>query len=172
MDWVKEIAIAVLVKRKVADADVEHVWDHAFPGVAATEQEIGDIEARLGFSLDAEHRAFLLHANGWDWFFQSVDVFGTSDLLEGSRCQRAEELLKSLESLSDLCGFSRDELLPIAVSRFNTDVFAISTSRSQSPGTVLWFAGQVIDTFPSFSEWFLSLVDYNRSEYQALIEGK
>lgn len=172
MDWVKEIAIAVLVKRKVAEADVEHIWNHALPSVAAVEREIGDVEARLGFSLDTEHRAFLLHANGWDWFFQSVDVFGTSDFLEGPRCQRAEELLKSLESLSDLCGFNRDELLPIAVSRFNTDVFAISTSRSHSPGTVFWFAGQVIDTFPSFSEWFLSMVDYNRGEYQALTEGK
>lgn len=172
MDWVKEIAIAVLVKRKVAEADVEHIWDHGSPGVAAIEREICDAEARLGFSLDAEHRAFLLHANGWDWFFQSVDVFGASDFLEGPRCQRAEELLKSLESLSDLCGFNKDELLPIAVSRFNTDVFAISRSRSHSPGTVFWFAGQVIDTFPSFGEWFLSMVDYNRSEYQALIEGK
>jgi hypothetical protein len=171
MDWNKEIGIAFLVKRKVAEADINQIWEHSFPAVAATELEISDVEARLGYRLDDGHRDFLLRANGWDWYFQSVDILGTADFLEGARYDKATDLLNSLESLKELCGFNREELLPVAVSRYDADVFAITTSNSDAPGKVFWFAGQLIDTFPDFGEWFLSMVDYNRNEYSCLIQG-
>ena len=65
MDWNKEIGVAFLVRRKVAEADVNHIWEHSFPAVAATEREISDVEAYLGYLLDEGQRNFILHANGW-----------------------------------------------------------------------------------------------------------
>jgi hypothetical protein len=43
------------------------------------------------------------------------------------------------------------------------------TRRSASqPGMVGWLAGSEIDRFPSFDEYFIATVDYNRLEVQHL----
>lgn len=168
IDWKREIAIAHLVKRKLAEVDSGDLWAHHFPEVGAAEETIRSAEHALGFSLDAEHRAFLGHADGWKAFVQDFDVFGVADLLGGPRHQRALEMLGSLEDLKSLCGFERSELLPLALSAANIDLFAITRPDSACPGLVLWLAGGVIDRFPSFSEWFLAMVDYNRREFQRM----
>lgn len=168
MDWKREIAIAHLVKQKVAEADVEAIWLHPFPEVAANESDVVNLESELGHSLDRNLREFLLHANGWKSFFHSIDVFGTYDFLSGERHQRAAALMSTLENLRELCGFEQSELIPFAVSRDDIDIFAISTPLSSDPGKVLWFAGGVVDQFSDFNEWFLSMIDYNRRQYEQL----
>ena len=167
-DWKREIAIAHLVKQKVSEVDANRLWKYYLPEVAASEPSIDAGEKRLGIRLDPEHRAFLKHADGWKAFFHAVDVFGVQDLVEGPRHERAIRLLESLEDLKPLCGFDREELLPIAVSATDIDLFVISKADSDRPGVVLWLAGQLIDRFPSFAEWFLAMVDYNRREYQRM----
>ena len=168
IDWKREIVIAHLVKQKVADADTAGLWAFHLPEVAATKEALDAAERTLGFRLDAEHRTFLGCADGWKAFMHSIDILGTAELSTGPRHQRAMELLESLEELEPICGFRREELLPIAVSANSIDLFTISTGNSHSPGEVIWFAGQVIDKFPSFSEWFFAMVDYNRREFQRL----
>jgi hypothetical protein len=168
MDWKREIVIAHYVRQKMAEADKEHLWDHHFPEVSATESAVSEAERVLGFSLDPSYREFLKHADGWRAFYQAVDLFGTSDLIGGARHERAKALLDSLEDTRPECGFSRAELMPIAVSESDIDVFAISKPDSSRPGTVLWFAGGLIEKFPGFDEWFLSMVDYNRLDYRRL----
>ncbi len=172
MEWKREILVAHMVKQKVSEVDVAALWDYPYPEVAATESDVGSAEKALGHSLNLRHREFLRHANGWKSFFQSVDVFDTNDLVGGPRYNRALELLQSCEGLHELCGFTIDELLPIAVSADDLDVFAISKETSHSPGVVYWFAGQLIDEFPSFDEWFLSMVDYSRREYARMSEER
>ncbi len=166
IDWKREIAIAYLVKQRVAEVDSNHLWEFHLPELAATEEAIVAVEHSLGFKLDAEHRAFLRHADGWKGFMQNNDVFGVADLVSGTRYQKAIELLQSLEDLKPICGFEQNELLPFASSSTSIDLFVIAKPNAHSPGVVLWFAGQVIDRFPSFSEWFLAMVDYNRREFQ------
>ncbi|MFZ6732428.1 hypothetical protein ACO0LG_10930 [Undibacterium sp. Ji42W] len=89
--------------------------------------------------------------------------------MQGEHFDRANTLLQSLESLHELCGFRREELVPIAVAMEDIDAFVISTPNSANPGKVFWFAGQVIDEFISFDEWFLAMVDYSRRQYRQLI---
>ncbi len=96
MDWTREITIAALVKQKVEQADIDQIWQHCYPSLGATEEELHDAEKRLGFALAEDHREFLKHTNGWDWFFQSVDIMGTSDFFQGPRLEKAEMLLISL----------------------------------------------------------------------------
>ena len=168
IDWKREIAVNHLVKQKIAKVQTVHSWEHPFPEVAASEQAVGSIEAQLGFKLDKDHRDFLRHANGWKSFYQAVDMFGVADLVGGPRHQRAMELLDSLEELEPLCGFAREHLLPIAVSNDDIDVFVISKPSANPHGAVLWLAGGLIDRFPSFSEWFLAMIDYNRHIYQQI----
>ncbi|ENO16503.2 SMI1/KNR4 family protein [Marinobacter nanhaiticus D15-8W] len=123
---------------------------------------------QLGSRLDQAHRDFLAHVDGWRSFFQAVDVFGTKDLVAGTKHARAVVLLESLGDTRPLCGAKSAELLPFAASSIDIDVFAIGRSESEQPGVVYWFAGGLVEQFPSFEEWFLAMNDYNREEYEAL----
>ncbi|MFZ6732427.1 SMI1/KNR4 family protein [Undibacterium sp. Ji42W] len=55
------------------------MWEYPFPEVAASIEQIESVEKVLGFSLDSELRQFLLLANGWHSFFQTIDVFSAED---------------------------------------------------------------------------------------------
>ncbi len=168
MDWKRELVIAHLVKQKVAEVDVDHLWENTLPGVAASQDQLRFLEARLGYALDPQHREFMLHADGWQAFRQHVDIFSVDDFGGGPRAVRAAGLIESLEPLETLCGFGKRDLLPIAVSSDDIDVMVMTCPHTTTPGKVLWFAGGVIDTFAGFDEWFLAMVDYNRLEYQRL----
>ena len=170
MDWKKEITIAHMVRQKIAEVDVAQIWLYPYPEVAATEKQVLELERKLEMSLSLDHKEFLLHANGWRSFYQAVDLFGIEELQSGSLHNRAQELLNSLGNLKDICGFDVNEVLPIAVSTEDIDLFLITNQRSRQSGLVFWFAGQLIDHFSSFEEWFLAMVDYNRLEYQGMIE--
>ncbi len=168
MDWKRELVIAHLVKQKIAEVDVERVWEHTLPEVAASEEQLRSLEAQLGYELDPQHREFLLHANGWRAFEQRIDVFGVDDFVGGTRANRAAALIDSLEDLEPLCGFGKSDMLPIAVSSDDIDVMVMTRPNTTTPGKVLWLAGGLIETFVGFDEWFLAMVDYNREEYQRL----
>lgn len=170
MDWKRELVIAHLVKQKVAEVDVDHLWESTLPEVAASPDQLRVLEARLGYALDPQYREFLLHANGWRAFEQRVDIFGAEDFLGGPRAVRAIALIESLEPLEPLCGFGKHDLMPIAVSSDDIDVTVMTRPHTKEPGKVLWFAGGLIDTFAGFDEWFLAMVDYNRQEYQRLVK--
>ena len=48
--------------------------------------------------------------------------------------------------------------------RNGSGVFAIRRASSKRPGAVTWYDAQAeIDTFPDFEEFFLAMIDYNRS---------
>jgi hypothetical protein len=170
LDWKRELVVAHLVKQKVAEVDVEGLWENTLPEVAASDNELKGLETRLGYALNPQHREFLLHANGWRAFMQHIDVFGVDDFLGGPRAARASEVLGSGEELKALCGWGKQDLLPIAVSSDDIDVVVMTRPSTGSPGKVLWLAGGLVDSFGGFDEWFLAMVDYNREEYQRLIK--
>jgi hypothetical protein len=168
MDWKRELVIAHLVKQKVAEVDVNQLFENTLPEVAATEGQLQSIEARLDFPLDPQYRGFLSNANGWRAFWQTVDIFGVDDFLGGARAQRASDLVESLEDLQPLCGFDKRDLLPIAVASKDIDVMVMTRPHTATPGQVFWLAGGLIERFVGFEEWFLAMVDYLRADYQSL----
>jgi SMI1 / KNR4 family (SUKH-1) len=113
MDWEKELPIAHLVKQKIAEVDFEHLWENTSPGFAASEDQLQALEARLGFVLAPQYRAFLLHANGWRAFMQHVDLFGTEDLEGGRRLERAVALIDSLEPLAPSADLAKTTSYPL-----------------------------------------------------------
>lgn len=172
MDWKRELVIAHLVKQKIAEADVDGLWENTLPEVGASEDQVHTLEAQLGYELDPQHREFLLHANGWLAFKQHVDVFGVDDFTGGPRAARAVGLIDSLHDLRALCGFGESDVLPIAVSSDDIDVMIMTRQHTSTPGKVIWLAGGVVETFGGFDEWFLAMVDYNRHEYQRLVQKR
>jgi hypothetical protein len=169
MDWKRELVIAQLVKQKIPEVDVDQLWENTLPEVAASEAQLHALEERLDHPLDPQYRAFLLHANGWRAFMQYMDVFGVGDFEGCPRAERANELIASLEPIAPICGFSSEDLMPIAVSSLDIDVMLMTRPHSATPGKIFWFAGGLIDSFTGFDDWFLAMVDYNRQEYQRLV---
>lgn len=65
-------------------------------------------------------------------------------------------------------GMAMADVVPIAASADQPDLFLLAQPRSSSPGAVVWYGGQVIERFPSFDECFLAMLDYNREEIRHL----
>lgn len=165
-DWVQRIAELVTVKQRLGEVGRGNVWEIRFPAVAAEEAHVVDVEGELGEKLNSQYREFLLHADGWPAFYQAVDLLGTGDLSGGSdRGTRARNTLSYIEDAAlEESGLRRADLIPIAVSSTDQDLFVILRESSTTPGVVVWFAGAEVDRFPTFSEYFLAMIDYNRNE--------
>lgn len=162
-DWKQEIAIAWLVKQAMMESDTNKIFAYHLPNVAATEGEIFTAEQKLGHKLDDRYKNFLRCANGWPSFWHSTDLFGADDLIDGTRKETAEFLLSMLsEGVLKKSGVKRHELLPIAATAVDKDIFIITRPNSALPGIVLWFAGEEVERFKNFDDFFRSMVEYNR----------
>lgn len=168
-NWKERIVQMVLVQQRLEEVDVEHLWDYKLPRVAASEETLRQVEGAIGAALDPEYRAFLAHAGGWPSFHQTVDLFGPEELLGSPHFAAAREALLSMEdeALTE-CGEEPRNLLPIAATSEDLDLFLIAGPEAHTPGQVFWYAGGLIETFPSFTEYFLAMVDYNREEIHRL----
>ncbi|MHA6194732.1 SMI1/KNR4 family protein [Pseudomonas wadenswilerensis] len=172
MNWPEEIVKLVIVKQALAEVDSASLFPFYLPGVAAGESSISAVEKNFEKALDSKYAGFLRYANGWRGFFQTVDLFGTDDLLGSEKMLAAQEMLTYIDdSVIFSAGFSRRELLPIAASASDKDLFVIAKPDSASPGEVLWLAGDLVDRFEDFDEFFLSMVDYNRADVDFLREN-
>lgn len=160
--------IAHLVKQKLAQVDVDHLWENTLPEVAASKEQLESLERRIGYSLHPMHREFLLHANGWRAFKSQIDVLSVEDLIDGDRAVRVLDLIESLEPLVNICGLQKNDLMPIAVSSSDIDVFMIAGPHTEVAGKVFWFAGGLVDTFENFDEWFLAMVEYIKEDYRII----
>lgn len=163
-DWPKELVVLVEVKEVLAQLDKEKLWPYHLPQVGASEEEVAACEGRLGFQLDHKYRTFLKYANGWRGFYQTVDLFGTAELSGSEHMKRAWLMVSAVRSVLEQGGVRLADVLPIATTMVDKDVFVITTARSPMPGIVIWIAGEEIDRFPHFDEFYLAMVDYNRNE--------
>lgn len=172
-DWRTEIVRMVQIKSAIQDADHDGLWEYHLPRVAATEDELRVVEAQLGVRLDAQYREFLSFANGWPSFFQSVDLFGTDDLAGGPRMEIANEMLNAMEpSVFEQAGVTRIAVVPIAVTTVDLDVFVMRVLDQHLASPVIWLAGDEIDRFASFDQYFVAMLAYNERELAALSDNR
>ena len=165
MNWSQEIVKLVLVKEAIAEVDRSGLWTHHLPSVAATQSQLLELNTYLGYTLDVLYADFLYFADGWQGFYQSVDLFGSTELIGGEKMQLALDSLMAIEDAAlKRLSVSRADLLPIAATAADLDIFFLVKPNSSMSGAVLWFAGQEIDTFKNFNEFFLAMADYNREE--------
>lgn len=169
--WQDEIAVLHSVRNEIQRLDKSGIWQYYPPELAATEEQVASAELHLGHPLDQGYRDFLQCANGWKCFTQSINLFGTEDLMGSDLMTCALEMLEVIDDafpLSKSSGFSKEELMPIATTFEDKDLHVITKPAAHQPGVVIWFAGQEIERYPNFKTYFLSMVDYNRSEADPL----
>jgi hypothetical protein len=103
-------------------------------------------------------------ANGWPHLVRDVDLFGIDDLLGSERMLRGEDLLNAIEEFvfTDAC-LSRSEFIPIAASEHHMDTYAMAINNSGIPrGSIVWFQGREVERYPTFTDFYLAQVEYNR----------
>lgn len=160
-DWKLNIVTLVYVRDQLMKADKEQVWEYYWPEVAATKNELRAIQKKLNINLSKEYQDFLLHANGWECFFQNIDLFGTSDF-DSNKMAYARELLSVEMVYNEDLQEMKDYLFPIAVSRDDMDLFVMVLKKGDRFGEVIWLAGGEIDKYESFTEFFLAMIEYNK----------
>ena len=170
MDWRLDIVTAVAVDQALMRVDVDGLWEYSLPELRASEQEIADAEKRVGFRLPEQYRSFLHYANGWQYFYQDVNIFGTGELLGGELHDQAEELLEVAKEVLPPLDYDLDCFFPIAASMTQIDLFVIGKVGSLWEGQVIWIAGDIIDEYESFLEYFRSMVAYNKRRATKLAE--
>ena len=156
-DWKDKISVMVLVKQEIQRLDKMGIWPHYLPEIAAIEEQLASAEKYLGHSIDKDYREFLMCANGWKGFLHTIDLFGTGDLIGSSLMDyvlRNLDVMDDAAKLSETSGFLKEELLPIAATREDIDLFVITRETSSHPGIVIWFAGGEVEKFPNFKEFF------------------
>jgi len=129
-----------------------------YPGTAASENQLLQLESSLGFSLDMQHRQLLATINGWPDILSDISVLSTAELGVGDAWERVSQLLglyysESIPEDFPLVG----ELFPIAVSRYQNDVFAIWRNGPLTRGgrPVIWIANDEIERFDNLEQMLL-----------------
>lgn len=168
-DWRPPIVEMAMVKRDLAAWDPKGIFPNRLPEVAATEQEIRDAERSLGVAFDGEHRGLLSFADGWKCFYQSVTLLSTSELAGGALRDSALEAFEYAPEALEELGKTAEALLPIAASLEQADVFVMPIDGGVVGRQVHWLAeGEVVDTFESFGQYFVSMIDYTRRRISKL----
>lgn len=169
MDWPTQISRMAYVKCKINEADIQNIWPYHLPEVAATKIQLLEVEQCLEKFADPLYFNFLSYANGWKGIYQYVDLFGTVDLIVSPLMSYAKGLLDAIEdSYFDQKNIARNSVLPIATTLIDKDLFVIGAKGTSIEGQVIWLAGEEIDRFPNFEQFFLAMVDYNIEEFNDL----
>jgi hypothetical protein len=152
-----------MLKQKMMETDTNHIWEYHLPEVAATENDLLEAEKHLGHSVDSRYKAFLICANGWRAFYHTVDLFGTSDLYTGERYEVGQFVFGCLEDeVLRNSKLERADLFPIAATQRDRDLFLMGRPQTSIAGQVFWFAGEEVDRFDTFDDYFLSMAEYNK----------
>lgn len=166
--WMVRIVRMLEVRNEMYIADKEQLWDYYYPELAAQMEDIASLQKKLNVTLSQDYVDFLLRADGWKCFYQNVDLFGTKDF--DTEIMKYAKLLLSVElEYHDALRQIKDDLLPIAVSRTDKDLFVMVLTEGKNFGQIVWLAGGEIDRFSSFIEFFDSMMEYNQLDLEDML---
>ena len=159
-DWKASIAKIVYWKQMIHDLDELEAFPWHFPRTAATGEQIARAEDHMKARFSKSYRDFLSLADGWEGFCITTNLFGTPEFLDG----KADEVRGRLDVQDYLLsvGISDSYVVPIGAAEFDTDVFLLISEESGGlAGEVIWIAGEEVDRFPDFRDFFEAMINYN-----------
>lgn len=161
----KLIASLAKIKSDLSQVD-DGLWPYRFPRVAADFSTVADVEKCLGYPLPISFREFLCTADGWPCFFQTIDLFGCGEFLGNRYRQIHNDVIASIRSEEwQRIGMDCSKLIIFGATSDDRDVWLFDTTMADaSEYQVYWFAGQIVDQWNSFVDFFKSMIEYNRLE--------
>lgn len=164
------IGYLYIVREKIRSEDKKGLWDYYCPQIRNTEHNIEEWEKRHNICLPESYRNFLLAANGWKCVCQDRDLFSLEELSLSNDNQYIETRDFCKDNL--LNTGNKELLLPIGGSEYSYDIFLlVLDSNCDYFGQVLWVAGEEIERYQGFEEFFLSIIQHNKYNYK-LLTGK
>jgi hypothetical protein len=160
IDFKAEISRIAYWKQFAADHDKTGALPWHLPKVGARPDQILKAQEIVGFEFPADYAQLLSLANGWKAFLVLTDLFGTDDFLNGRHVAAMER--RELRLFTESIGVASGDVVVIGASDFDLDVFLLVSPHSKVlPGGVIWFVSEEVDRYPSFSEFFSAMVNYN-----------
>jgi hypothetical protein len=152
--WAVDLGVAIGVQARIVEVDPEQTFSATLPELKASETSIAEYESETGERLPASYRDFLLHANGWDLFYFTLDLFGLQQLRGAGRWKRAQDLLETYEAEDVLDDSDLDaaDLLPVAAGP-GTDLVVVVREGRPNAGMTVWF-----DDFGDFFEHTVAMM--------------
>jgi hypothetical protein len=162
-DWPARIVELARVKEHIARLDIDRIFPHTLPAVAATAAELDECETQTGLTLDPGHRSFLGAANGWPAFFETQDLLSIEQLAAGQHRDAFTAWMQSAPPQALAEGYSAATLLPIAVDLEMPLFAAMPVVGGQVASRVLSLdPSGIIDDFESFEAYVDSTIAYTR----------
>lgn len=169
LDFKDAIGYLYLIREKTREKDTAGLFEYYCPKIKATENEIASWEDKFQLKLPEQYCRFLLSANGWNCVSQDINLLGIEDLTVLKTNKYVEARDFCVDNLKNTG--NTDLLLPIAVSNYTSDLFLmILDEKCDFYGQVIWVAGEEIERYNNFEDYFLSLIEYNKYNYE-LITG-
>ncbi len=165
MDYKAAIGYLFLVQDRIQGVDVNGLFEYCYPKLAAPENDIIEWENRNNAFLPDQYKDFLMAANGWESVNQDKSLFGLNDLSLSSDSKFVKLRDLSLDLISNYG--AKEYLLPVGAAQYSNDLYLLVLDKD-SPfyGEVIWTAGEEIDRYENFDEFFLSLIEYNKLTYK------
>jgi hypothetical protein len=159
-DWKALIVKMSYWKQLINDNDREGAIPWHLPKIAATEGEVLRAESDSNIKLPEEYKSFLCCANGWAGFYISTDLFGVDELINA---YAADPLpMPEVREFIETIDLDAQHVIPIGASRFDQDVFLlVSPSSPVAPNHVIWWAGEEVERYVTFEEFFNAMIAYN-----------
>lgn len=162
-DWPSKVAKLDAVRQRLRSID--RLYSYPPAGRPAFESQLVAVEDLVGGRLDKNYREFLRVANGWKNFFQELHLFGTGQLLGDSLMRTAVQQITAVDSVvENLTGFELGKVVPIGASEMQNDMLLLGAPGSAKEGNVLWFWGDGFESYPSFRDLFLAVIDLSERE--------
>jgi hypothetical protein len=170
-DWRLEIASTGAAKQELSNVDKQKIFSFTIPKLAATQKAVLEAQNRLGFEFDDDYAEFLCFGNGWDSFALSDgDLFGTGDYPTSRRYLEAVSIMNLIAE----GGVFKDtdikigDAFPFCACEHSSDLYLMKKRHVTGQPRVFWFAGYLVDTFPSFLEFFRSMRAYDHKNVEYL----
>jgi len=170
VNWDELIEKMINKHSELKEYDKKQIFEFRLPNVAATDEEIEAIKNNIKCDFDPEYLNFLKKANGWDYFYNTVILFGTNELLESEWKDIADDYM---DIISDYVDCNLDDITPIAVAKHDKDVFVMLNKKDVGAeyNKIIWYAGDQVDVFEGFFDFFVKILDLREVTKEFLIKN-
>ena len=170
-NWKVMIVGMGLINNAIHNANRNALVGVSLPELDASIEEIRAIQKKLKVKLSKGYKDFLLHSNGWEFFYQDVDLFGTGDLEPDSdKMKRAMAMLEIKMAGNSELRKMKGKILPIAASRDDDEGWLILlVTEGKNFGKIIWFVEENMGWVDSFEDFFIAMMECNRDILESVL---
>ncbi|WP_406274135.1 SMI1/KNR4 family protein [Nocardia sp. NBC_00881] len=168
LSWPDLLGLAIKAKLRLHTLSPETCWD-TLPEPKNSEEHIQQFEAERREPIPKAHRNFLLHADGWQGFYFTMDLFGLSELRGEGNGRAAAELLRhhADQQRFEHSSITADNIYPVAAGR--GEELVVTVRSGAHAGRVIWLDEGIERTsYPNFKEFFAGVLALNQNRIEDL----